>query len=163
MHLVTAMSLETAQLGRRQSPIEERMAREGRLLIGFCSFSFVRPCRTVPFTALGYTGVRLHVAQGGAAHASGLSARRSLLHAPHKHMSAQAHVHAHVHVHVSVSHSTRPSIRVPTHVSPRSDKPARVHSSSCTLFTPPGCKRPAQRGAQLSHSHTSPEGDAHQT
>ena len=51
----------------------------------------------------------------------------------------------------------------PTHVSPRPDKPARVHSSSCTLFTPPGCKRPAQRGAQLSHSHTSPEGDAHQT
>ena len=28
------------QLGRRQSSIEERMDREGRLLIGFCSFSF---------------------------------------------------------------------------------------------------------------------------
>ena len=36
------------QLGRRQSSIEERMDREGRLLIGFCSFSFgAVPIRTL--------------------------------------------------------------------------------------------------------------------
>ena len=44
------------QLGRRQSSMEERMDREGRLLIGFCSFSFVRLSDGTPYS-IGYTAL----------------------------------------------------------------------------------------------------------